>query len=61
MRGQACITGTRIPVSAIIGMLAKGHSRERILEGYPELKAEDIDAALEYAAWRMSEQEAAAT
>lgn len=56
MRGMACIKGTRVPVATILGMLAKGHSRERILGGYPDLKPEDIDAALEYASWRMSER-----
>lgn len=60
MRGQACIKGTRVPVSSIIGMMSKGHSKERILEAYPELKSEDVDEALAYAAWRMREQEAAA-
>ncbi|MCZ7605508.1 MAG: DUF433 domain-containing protein [Planctomycetota bacterium] len=57
MRGRPCIRGTRIPVSTILGMLAKGHSRERILEGYPDLKPEDIDEALAYASWRMTESE----
>lgn len=57
MRGRPCIKGTRIPVSTILGMLAKGHSRERILEGYPDLKPEDIDEALAYASWRMTESE----
>lgn len=60
MRGQACITGTRVTVTSIIGMLATGHSRERILEAFPELKPEDVDEALKYAAWRMSEQQASA-
>jgi len=57
MRGRPCIKGTRIPVSTILGMLSKGHSRERILEGYPDLKPEDIDEALAYASWRMTESE----
>ncbi len=57
MRGRPCIKGTRIPVSTILGMLAKGHSRERILEGYPDLTPADIDEALAYASWRMTESE----
>lgn len=57
MRGKPCIKGTRIPVATILGMLAMGHSRERILQGYPDLKSEDIDEALSYASWRMTESE----
>jgi uncharacterized protein (DUF433 family) len=41
----------------IFGLLATGESRERILETYPYLEAEDIDAALAYAAWRLEERE----
>ncbi|MCC6572945.1 MAG: DUF433 domain-containing protein [Planctomycetes bacterium] len=57
MRGQPCIKGTRITVASILGMLGKGHTRERILKGYPDLKPEDIDEALAYASWRMTESE----
>jgi uncharacterized protein (DUF433 family) len=37
--------------------LATGKSRERIFEAYPYLEAEDFDAALAYAAWRLEERE----
>jgi uncharacterized protein (DUF433 family) len=37
--------------------LASGKSRERILQSYPYLQPEDIDAALAYAAWRLEERE----
>ena len=50
MGGQPCIRGMRITVGSIIGLLAAGTSRERIIEAYPYLKFEDIDAALSYAA-----------
>jgi uncharacterized protein (DUF433 family) len=40
-----------------VGLLASGHSRERILQAYPYLEPEDIDAALAYAAWRLEERE----
>lgn len=59
MRGVPCVKGTRVTVSSILGMLAKGHSREQVLKAFPELKPEDLDAALAYAAWRMTEQECA--
>lgn len=50
MGGQACIRGTRIPVSVVVRCFASGMSREEILGAYPDLEAEDLVAALEYAA-----------
>jgi uncharacterized protein (DUF433 family) len=41
----------------ILGFLATGESRERILKAYPYLEAGDIHAALAYAAWRLEERE----
>nr|MDO8043434.1 DUF433 domain-containing protein [Candidatus Baldrarchaeota archaeon] len=49
LRGKAVIKGTRIPVYLILELLAAGMSVEDILKEYPELKEEDIRAALEYA------------
>jgi len=57
MGGRACIRGMRVTVAMIIGLLASGHSRARVLEAYPYLEPADIDAALAYAAWRLQEQE----
>lgn len=57
MAGKPCIRGLRVTVGTILGLLASGNSRERILEAYPYLEAEDIDAALAYAAWRMEERD----
>ena len=51
MGGRACIRGMRIPVSVIMGQIAHGASFEEILKGYPDLEREDIQEALEYAAW----------
>ena len=56
MGGRACIRGTRIPVSVIVGQIAHGASFEEILEGYPDLQREDIQQAIEYAAWLAQEQ-----
>ena len=55
--GKPCIRGLRVTVSTILGLLASRTSRERILQAYPYLESEDIDAALEYAAWRLEERE----
>ena len=57
MAGKPCIRGLRVTVGTILGLLASGHSRERILQAYPYLEPEDIDAALAYAAWCMEERE----
>jgi len=48
--GTACIRGTRIWVSLILDNLAAGISEAEILEAYPQLEADDIRAALAYAA-----------
>ncbi len=57
MGGKPCIRGLRVTVSTILGLLASGHSRERILQAYPYLGPKDIDATLAYAAWRLEERE----
>ena len=50
MGGKPCIRGMRVTVGMIVGMLASGHSKERILRLYPYLEPQDIDEALAYAA-----------
>ena len=57
--GKPCIRGLRISVSTIVGLVASGVSRERILAAYPLLEDPDIDEALAYAAWRLEEREEA--
>lgn len=57
MGGKPTIRGMRVTVGMIIGMVAAGHSASKILELYPYLEPEDINAALAYAAWRMEESE----
>ncbi|MEL6718277.1 MAG: DUF433 domain-containing protein [Bacteroidota bacterium] len=55
MGGKACIRGMRITASMIVGLMAAGHSEEKILKAYPYLELEDIRQALAYAAWRAEE------
>jgi uncharacterized protein (DUF433 family) len=45
-----------VPVSVIVRQIAHGASAEEILRGYPDLQREDIQQAIEYAAW-LSEEE----
>jgi uncharacterized protein (DUF433 family) len=47
--GKPVIRGTRIAVEFIIELLAEGWTVSQILENYPHLKAEDIQACLAYA------------
>jgi len=46
----------RIPVSVIVGQIAHGATFGEILEGFPDLEKEDIQQAIEYAAWLAQEQ-----
>ncbi|HWZ68711.1 MAG TPA: DUF433 domain-containing protein [Stellaceae bacterium] len=48
--GEPCIKGTRVPVSVIVGSIAQGDTSEQILEAWPQLTSEDINAALKFAA-----------
>ena len=57
MGGRPCIRGMRVTVGAIVGLLAAGRTREEILDAYPYLEADDVQAALSYAAWRTEEVE----
>jgi uncharacterized protein (DUF433 family) len=54
--GQACITGTRIPVHQIVGMLANGDTIDDLLAAYPSITRKDILACLDYAASLAEEQ-----
>jgi len=55
MGGKPCIRGIRVTVGTIVGLIASGATPEEILADYPYLEAEDISAALSYAAWRSEE------
>jgi uncharacterized protein (DUF433 family) len=55
--GKPAIKGTRIMVKNILGMVAGGYNSERIIQAYPELTAEDVSAALEYAAEVIAEEQ----
>ena len=48
--GRPCIRGMRIRVKDVLEMLGGGASQVEILEDFPDLEAEDIRAAIAYAA-----------
>ena len=47
--GKPCIRNLRFPVSRVLGLLASGETKEKILKAYPYLESEDIDESLYYA------------
>ena len=47
--GKPVVRGTRVLVSTILGALGAGDSIEDLLEDYPNITKEDIEAALEFA------------
>ncbi|MCD6513633.1 MAG: DUF433 domain-containing protein [Candidatus Odinarchaeota archaeon] len=55
--GKPVIKGTRIPVYLILELIANGWSFEEILKNYPQLKKEDIFAAVAYASKILKEEE----
>ncbi|MBN3897617.1 MAG: DUF433 domain-containing protein [Nostoc sp.] len=57
LAGKPIIRGLRIPVAMILELLAKGSTNQEILEDYPELEPEDIQAALFYAYYLVSQEE----
>ena len=56
--GKPVIRGTRIPVYLVLELLSVGYDFKRIMEAYPTLKEEDINAAVEYAAKIVKNEEA---
>ena len=49
MLGKPVIKGTRITVEQILKKLAEGATRNDIMEMYPNIKTEDVNAVLIYA------------
>ena len=47
--GKPIIEGTRLSVEHVLGLLASGMSNAEIIEAYPELNEENIQAVLAYA------------
>lgn len=55
MGGRPCVRGLRVTVGTVLGLLSADKTTKDILALYPYLEADDIRAALEYAAWRCQE------
>ncbi|MCE3005171.1 MAG: DUF433 domain-containing protein [Xanthomonadaceae bacterium] len=54
--GKPTIKGSRIAVELVLDRLADGWSIETLLEAYPRLSKEDVQAALAYSAERVREE-----
>lgn len=48
--GKPCIKGTRISVEFLLELAASGALRDDIVQAYPRLTREDVEAAFQYAA-----------
>ena len=57
MLGKPVIKGTRLTVEILLEKLAYGQTEEQILDDFPFLSREDIQAALLYAAKHLSFEE----
>ena len=55
--GKPVIRGTRIPVELILRKLSEKASEKDLLQAYPQLVAEDIQAAIRYAADTIAHEE----
>jgi uncharacterized protein (DUF433 family) len=47
--GKPIVRGTRVPVYLVAGLVEAGRSPEQIVDDYPDLTFEDVEAALAYA------------
>ena len=50
LQGKPVVRGTRIPVEDLLRKLSEGATEADLLDAYPRLTREDIQAALRYAA-----------
>jgi len=57
MLGKPVIRGTRIPVELILRKLSEGATEADLLDAFPRLRWEDIQAAIGYAADTLAHEE----
>ena len=57
MEGLPCICGLRIPVAAVVDMVAEGMTADEIIDAYPDLQPEDIEQGLHRTAESVRERE----
>ncbi len=57
LNGKPVVQGTRVSVALVLPCIASGMTREEILQGYPTLSEEGLDAALDCAARQFQGEE----
>ena len=57
MLGKPVIRGTRVTLELILRKLGEGATEAQLLDAYPQLKKEDIQAAIAYAADTLAHEE----
>jgi uncharacterized protein (DUF433 family) len=57
MLGKPVIRGTRVTIELIVRKLAEGADERTLLQAYPHLTRDDIQAALRYAADTLAHEE----
>ncbi len=57
MMGKPVIRGTRIPVELILRKLSEKATEADLLDAYPQLTPDDIQAAIRYAADTLAHEE----
>jgi uncharacterized protein (DUF433 family) len=57
MDGIPCVRSLRIPVAAVVGMVADGMSESEIVSAYSDLELDDVREAVRYAAEAVRERE----
>jgi uncharacterized protein (DUF433 family) len=57
MMGKPVIRGTRVTVELILRKLGEGATESEMLDAYPQLKKQDIQAAIAYAADTLAHEE----
>jgi uncharacterized protein (DUF433 family) len=55
--GKPIIRGTRVPVYVIVGLVEAGQSPGQIVDDYPDLTVEDVEAATAYVAQEQARTE----
>lgn len=57
MMGKPVIRGTRVTVELVLRKLGEGATEVELLDAYPQLRKEDIQAAMAYAADTLAHEE----
>lgn len=57
MGGVPCMSGTRIPVTTVVAMIADGRTTAQVLNEFPQLREDDVREALRPAAAAVDEHE----